>query len=84
MANPDYATLLAQIAAESDSTAKQALINQCYVFVTTPSTSEQNLFNYVSTNYVEPNPGTASDSSFSGYVGVYYNCLLYTSDAADE
>ena len=73
MANPDYASLLAQIAAESDSTAKQALINQCYVFVTTPSTSEQNLFNYVSTNYVEPNPGTASDSSFSGYVGVYYN-----------
>ena len=46
MANPDYATLLAQIAAESDSTAKQALINQCYVFETTPSESEQNLFNY--------------------------------------
>jgi hypothetical protein len=43
------------------------------VFETTPSESEQNLFNYVETNYVEPNPGLASDSSFSGYVGVYYN-----------
>ena len=73
MANPNYATLLAQIAAESDSNAKQVLINQCYVFETTPSTSDQNLFNYVATNYVEPNPGTADDSSFSGYVGVYYN-----------
>ena len=73
MANPNYASLLAQIAAESDSTAKQALIDQCYVFETTPNASEQNLFNYVQTNSVEPNPGTADDSSFSGYVGVYYN-----------
>ena len=73
MANPDYATLLAQIAAESDSTAKQALINQCYVFETTPSESEQNLFNYCQTAYVDINPGTAADSSFSAYVGVYYN-----------
>ena len=73
MANPDYASLLAQIAAESDSTAKQALIDQCYVFETTPSESEQNLFNYVATSYVEINPGIAAASSFSGYVGVYYN-----------
>ena len=34
MANPDYATLLAQIGAEDDSTDKQALIDQCYVFET--------------------------------------------------
>ena len=73
MANPDYASLLAQIAAESDSSAKQVLINQCYVFETTPSESDQNLFNYMSTSYVETNPGLAADSSFSGYVGVYYN-----------
>ena len=73
MANPNYASLLAQIAAESDSTAKQALINQCYVFETTPSESEQNLFNYVENGYVETNPGTADDSSFSAFVGVYYN-----------
>ena len=56
MANPNYASLLAQIAAESDATAKQALINQCYVFETTPSESEQNLFNYVENGYVETNP----------------------------
>ena len=73
MANPNYATLLAQIAAESDATAKQALIDQCYVFETTPSESEQNLFNYVENGYVETNPGTADDSSFSAFVGVYYN-----------
>ena len=73
MANPNYATLLAQIAAESDATAKQALINQCQVFETTPSESEQNLFNYVENGYVETNPGTADDSSFSAFVGVYYN-----------
>ena len=73
MANPNYATLLAQIAAESDSNAKQVLINQCYVFETTPSESEQNLFNYVENGYVETNPGTADDSSFSAFVGVYYN-----------
>ena len=80
MANPDYATLLAQIAAESDSTAKQALIDQCYVFETTPSESERNLFNYMALDYVEDNPANVDDSStadsstiFSAYAGVYFN-----------
>ena len=80
MANPDYATLLAQIAAETDSTARQTLINQCYVFETTPTTSEQTLFNYVESDYVEDNPGNTDDSSsadsstlFSAYAGVYFN-----------
>ena len=73
MANPDYATLLAQIAAEDDSTDKQALIDQCYVFETTPTATEQNLFNYMDVEYVEDNPGNADDSSFSAYAGVYFN-----------
>jgi|TARA_R100001079_G_scaffold81774_1_gene45214 hypothetical protein len=80
MANPDYATLLPQIAAESDPTAKQALIDQCYVFETTPTVSEQNLFNYMESDYVEDNPGNTDDSSsadsstlFSAYAGVYFN-----------
>ena len=73
MANPDYATLLAQIAAESNATAKQTLIDQCYVFETTPTATEQNLFNYMDVDYVEDNPGNADDSSFSAYAGVYFN-----------
>ena len=73
MANPDYATLLAQIGAEDDSTDKQALIDQCYVFETTPTATEQNLFNYMDVDYVEDNPGNADDSSFSAYAGVYFN-----------
>ena len=32
MSKPNYASLLAQIAAEDDATAKQALIDQCYIF----------------------------------------------------
>ena len=73
MANPDYATLLAQIAAENDPIAKQALIDQCYVFETTLTATEQNLFNYMDVDYVEDNTGNADDSSFSAYLGVYFN-----------
>ena len=73
MANPDYATLLAQIAAENDPIAKQALIDQCYVFETTLTATEQNLFNYMDVEYVEDNPGNTDDSSFSAYSGVYFN-----------
>ena len=45
MANPNYASLLAQIAAETDSTAKQALIDQCYVFTEDLTAAEKELFN---------------------------------------
>ena len=44
------------------------------------TTSEQNLFNYVESDYVEDNPGNTDDSSsadsstlFSAYAGVYFN-----------
>ena len=68
MSKPDYATLLAQIAAETDPTAKQALIDQCYVFpasvVDNPNTdaneavdnsltdAEEELFEYVEDDYM--------------------------------
>ena len=71
MANPDYATLLSQIAAASGST-KTALEAQCYVFDETLTDTEKNLFNYVFDEYLTPNPGTES-GTFKSYVGVYYS-----------
>jgi len=71
MANPDYATLLSQIAAASGST-KTALEAQCYVFDEALTDTEKNLFNYVFDEYLTPNPGTES-GTFKSYVGVYYS-----------
>ena len=59
MANPDYATLLSQIAAASGAT-KTALEAQCYVFDEALTDTEKNLFNYVFDEYLTPNPGTES------------------------
>jgi thioredoxin-like negative regulator of GroEL len=67
MANPDYATLLAQIAAESDATAKAALIAQCYIFTETLTTAEEELFDYVAKDYIDDTPGTTTS-----YIGIYY------------
>ncbi len=53
--NPDYATLLPQIAAETDSDAKQLLINQCYQFNVPLSQTEKNLFNYIDSDYIPIN-----------------------------
>ncbi len=71
MANPDYATLLASIAAASGD-AKTALEAQCYVFEEALSDTEKNLFNYVSDEYLTFNPGTDS-GTFKSFVGVYFN-----------
>jgi|TARA_B110000285_G_scaffold41532_1_gene45699 hypothetical protein len=71
MANPDYATLLTQIAAASGD-AKTALELQCYVFEEALTDTEKNLFNYVSDEYFLFNPGTDS-GTFKSYVGVYFN-----------
>ena len=51
MANPDYATLLASIAAASGA-AKTALEQQCYVFDEALTDTEKNLFNYVFDEYL--------------------------------
>jgi hypothetical protein len=67
MSKPNYASLLAQIAAETDPTAKAALEAQCYQFPEPLTTEEENLFNYVSTDYLEDTPGTTSS-----YIGIYY------------
>jgi len=71
MANPDYATLLSQIAAASGDT-KTALELQCYVFEEELTDTEKNLFNYVSDEYLSFNPGTDS-GTFKSYVGVYFS-----------
>ena len=71
MANPDYATLLSQIAAASGA-AKTALEPQCYVFDEALTDTEKNLFNYVSDGYFLFNPGTDS-GTFKSYVGVYFS-----------
>lgn len=57
MSKPNYASLLAQIAAETDPTAKAALEAQCYQFPEPLTAAEENLFNYVSTDYLIGNPG---------------------------
>ena len=71
MANPDYATLLSQIAAASGA-AKTALELQCFVLEEALTDTEKNLFNYVSDEYFLFNPGTDS-GTFKSYVGVYFN-----------
>ena len=70
MANPNYASLLAQIAAETDANAKQALIAQCYIFNEPLTDAEKELFNYTTSDYIENNPGIAGNS-FASYVGIY-------------
>ncbi len=57
MSKPNYASLLAQIAAETDPTAKAVLEAQCYQFPEPLTAEEENLFNYVSTDYLIGNPG---------------------------
>ena len=61
MANPDYATLLAQIASES------ALIAQCYVFLEPLTETEEQLFDYLAKGYYEDAAGTTTS-----YIGTYY------------
>lgn len=67
MANPDYKALLGQIAAETDPTAKQALIDKCYVFLEPLSQDEEDLFAYSVRDYFADNP----DDNLKSFVGVY-------------
>ena len=78
MAKPDYATLLGQIAVETDPTVKQQLIDQCYVFTEALTDEEKDLFNYVSNDYFADNPSTTEffldDGVFkaNSFIGVYF------------
>ena len=80
MANPDYATLLPQIQAETDATKKQALIDECYQFKEELTLEERSLFSYFTpdndnelVDYVTDNPGLTGGNEYIGYVGDYYN-----------
>ena len=67
MAKPNYSSLLSQIAAESDSDAKQLLIDQCYIFNLELTTAEKDLFNYIADDYIADNP----DNNNVSYIGEY-------------
>ena len=68
MANPDYATLLALIAAETDPTIKAQLEAQCYVFTEELTTDDIELFEYCAFDYIENNPGYIAGA---GDTGIY-------------
>lgn len=75
LTNPDYATLLPQIAAETDAVKKQALIDECYQFKVPLTQEEEDLFGYINSGYIQDNPN-ASDGTpdaFISHVGVYYD-----------
>jgi len=68
MANPDYAILLAQIAAESDPAAKAILQAQAYVFTEELTQEEIQLFEFVEFDYIENNPGYVEGQTPGLYV----------------
>lgn len=73
--NPDYATLLPQIKAETDPVKKQALIDQCYQFIVPLTQAEEELFAHINNDYVEDNPNSTdgTPATFISHVGVYYD-----------
>ena len=76
---PNYRSLLAQIAAETDPVEKQRLIELCFQFVFDDITDEDKIaFSYVNDDYVVPNPGyqpygPETVGLFAAYVGLYYS-----------
>jgi len=72
VANPDYATLLPLIAAETDPVIKQQLIDQCYQFLFPLTDAERELFEYCNFDYVEDTPGYVNANASLPYVEVNY------------
>ena len=71
--NPDYALLLAQIAAETDPVIKAQLEAQCYVFQAELTDPEIELFEYCAFDYIENNPGYVNNVQDVGlYVPANY------------
>lgn len=71
--NPDYALLLAQIAAETDPVIKAQLEAQCYVFQAELTDGEKELFEYCAFDYMENNPGYVNNAQDVGlYVPANY------------
>ncbi len=76
MAKPDYATLLGQIASTPAGSARDALIAECYQFSEPLTAAEEDLFNYVSTDYIIGNPGLPVDPPMTPYnIDVTLNTL---------
>ena len=82
MANPDYATLLALIAAETDPVVIAQLEAQCYVFNEILTEAEKELFEYAAFDYMDADYAVSgyvelSDSNttsgYSSYVGIYFS-----------
>ena len=75
--NPNYASLLAQAAAETDPIKKDALLDEAYQFNVPLTQSEQDLFGYINSGYIEndPNATDGTPDAFISYVGVYYDNL---------
>lgn len=73
--NPNYAVLLPQIAAETDPTLKQSLIDQCYQFRVPLTQEEENLFAYINSGYIQDNPNATDGTpdTFISHVGIYYD-----------
>ena len=75
MANPDYATLLPQIAAETDAVKKQALIDECYQFRVPLTQEEEDIFAYINSGYTQDNPNATDGTpdAFISHVGIFYD-----------
>lgn len=71
MANPDYATLLALYAAETNPVLKQQLKEQIEVIEEELTQEEIELFDYVEPGYIEGNPKYDANGVFVSYVGIY-------------
>ena len=71
MAKPDYATLLGQIAVETDPTKKDTR-GSVFVFNEPLTEAEEELFGYVNNNYIRFNPGEEANK-FKSYVGTYFS-----------
>lgn len=71
MPNPDYATLLPLIAAETDPVARQALIDECYQFIEPLTPEEEGLFGYMDYDYVAD--VDQDYPAYTEYVGAYYD-----------
>jgi hypothetical protein len=90
MANPDYATLLPQIARETDAVKKQALIDECYQFNEPLTLEEKSLFSYFTpdgiedNDYIIDNPGLIQGNLFVSYIGDYYNRYAQSTTTEDD
>jgi hypothetical protein len=70
-----FYTTLADIAAETDATAKETLETEGYIFESELDSAEEQLFSYAVDDYIENNPGT-EDTLFKSYTGSYFNPSL--------